>query len=160
MSDELYRPKINPELQKMAQTPLAQSLLYDLDLLPEQLASQEKMTVGLFAAYCRLEGVLMAFKAIEIQEESEPPMPERVDLDRIRELEGELAQARKEINRLRDNHPIGFHTYDFSKEEFPARPSVDSDASIYPLKGRVIFVTDDSGNLDLIETTAKGDENS
>jgi hypothetical protein len=47
------------------------SLLYDLDLLPEQLSAQEEMTIGLFAAYNRLEGVLLAFKAMELQEQHE-----------------------------------------------------------------------------------------
>ena len=66
---ELYRPELKQELLDVANKPDVQSLLYDLDLLPEQLLSQNEMTVGLFAAYCRLEGVLLAFKAMEIPEE-------------------------------------------------------------------------------------------
>jgi hypothetical protein len=67
MSD-LYRPELNHELLRWASTkPVIQSLLYDLDLLPEQLLAQKEMTVGLFAAYNRLEGVLIAFKAMEIE---------------------------------------------------------------------------------------------
>ena len=63
----LYRPGINEELLRtVAQKPIVVSLLYDIDLLPEQLASQENMTIGLFAAYNRLEGILLAFKALEM----------------------------------------------------------------------------------------------
>lgn len=64
---ELYRPELNKELlATVGKRPEVVSLLYDLDLLPEQLASQEKLTLGLFAAYNRLEGVLLAFKAMEL----------------------------------------------------------------------------------------------
>lgn len=61
----LYRPELHKELIALANKPIVQSLLYDLDLLPEQLISQKEMTIGLFAAYNRLEGVLLAFKAQE-----------------------------------------------------------------------------------------------
>jgi len=65
MSD-LYRPELHHELLRWASAkPAIQSLLYDLDLLPEQLIAQKEMTVGLFAAYNRLEGILIAFKAME-----------------------------------------------------------------------------------------------
>jgi len=47
---------------------MAQSLLYDLDLLPEQLASQENLTLGLFGAYNRLEGILLALAAMDMVE--------------------------------------------------------------------------------------------
>ena len=47
--------------------PIVLNLLYDTDLLPEQLDSQAEMTVGLFAAYSRLEGILLAFKYLEFQ---------------------------------------------------------------------------------------------
>ena len=65
---ELYRPTINKALMEVANKPIVSSLLYDLDLTPEQLISQKEMTIGLFAAYNRLEGVLLAFKAMELQE--------------------------------------------------------------------------------------------
>lgn len=64
----LYRPELKKELLAMAHKPIVTSLLYDLDLMPEQLKSQENLTIGLFAAYNRLEGVLLAFKAMELQE--------------------------------------------------------------------------------------------
>jgi hypothetical protein len=57
----LYRPKLNNELLELVNKPIVQSLLYDLDLLPEQLSSQKELTIGLFAAYNRLEGILIAF---------------------------------------------------------------------------------------------------
>lgn len=63
---ELYRPVLNKELLSIVSRPIIQSLLYDLDLLPEQLISQKEMTIGLFAAYNRLEGILLAFKAMDI----------------------------------------------------------------------------------------------
>jgi hypothetical protein len=68
---DLYRPQLNRELLKQTNKPPVVSLLYDLDLLPEQLSAQEEMTIGLFAAYNRLEGVLLAFKAMELQEQHE-----------------------------------------------------------------------------------------
>lgn len=68
---ELYRPVLNKELLKLVNKPIVQSLLYDLDLLPEQLISQQEMTTGLFRAYCRLEGILMAFKAMEMNDEDD-----------------------------------------------------------------------------------------
>jgi hypothetical protein len=64
---ELYRPELKKELLSIANRPLILSLLYDAELLPEQLISQKKMTVGLFAAYNRLEGVLLAFKYLDAQ---------------------------------------------------------------------------------------------
>jgi hypothetical protein len=67
---ELYRPTLNKALLEVTRKPLVQSLLYDLDLLPEQLLSQKEMTVGLFAAYNRLEGVLLAFKCMELEAEA------------------------------------------------------------------------------------------
>ena len=64
---KLYRPEINQDLLRLVnEKPMVQSILYDLNLFPEQLASQEKMTVRLFAAYNRLEGILLAFKAMEM----------------------------------------------------------------------------------------------
>jgi len=66
---DLYRPELNIELLKVAQKPIVLSLLYDLDLMPEQLPAQKELTIGLFAAYNRLEGVLLAFKAMELVEE-------------------------------------------------------------------------------------------
>lgn len=63
---ELYRPVLNKELLSIVSRPIIQSLLYDLNLLPEQLISQKEMTIGLFAAYNRLEGILLAFKAMDI----------------------------------------------------------------------------------------------
>ena len=68
---ELYRPELKKELLAVTKKPVVQSLLYDLDLLPEQLDSQEELTVGLFGAYNRLEGILLAFKAMELMEEKE-----------------------------------------------------------------------------------------
>jgi hypothetical protein len=68
---ELYLPVLNKELLKLVSKPIIQSLLYDLDLLPEQLISQKEMTIGLFRAYCRLEGFLMAFKAMEMSDEGD-----------------------------------------------------------------------------------------
>ncbi len=66
----LYRPELNRELLfTVGRKPEVISLLYDLNLLPEVLISQEKMTVRLFAAYNRLEGVLLAFKAMEMLEQ-------------------------------------------------------------------------------------------
>jgi hypothetical protein len=65
---ELYRPELNPALMAMVNKPIVQSLLYDADLLPEQLSSQKEMTIGLFAAYNRLEGVLLAFKYLEMSD--------------------------------------------------------------------------------------------
>lgn len=64
---ELYRPKLNKQLLDLASLPIVRNLLYDADLLPEQLISQKEITVGLFAAYNRLEGVLLAFKYLETQ---------------------------------------------------------------------------------------------
>lgn len=64
--NELYRPNLNKELLKLTEHPIALSKLYDLDLLPEQLFSQEEMTVGLFAAYNRLEGFLLGLKVMEL----------------------------------------------------------------------------------------------
>jgi hypothetical protein len=67
---ELYRPELNKELlATVGRRPEVVSLLYDLDLLPEQLASQD-LTLRLFAAYNRLEGVLLAFEAMELIEAS------------------------------------------------------------------------------------------
>jgi hypothetical protein len=65
---ELYRPELNKQLFTVLHKPIVQSLLYDLDLLPEQLIAQKELTIGLFAAYNRLEGVLLAFKAMEMEE--------------------------------------------------------------------------------------------
>ena len=65
--EELYRPTLKKELMSIANRPIVQSLLYDADLLPEQLRSQKDLTIGLFAAYNRLEGVLLAFKYLELQ---------------------------------------------------------------------------------------------
>ena len=67
----LYRPGLNKELAALSRKPIVLSLLYDLDLLPEQLESQEELTLGLFAAYNRLEGVLLAFKTMELVAENE-----------------------------------------------------------------------------------------
>jgi hypothetical protein len=64
---ELYRPQLKEELLELVHKPIIQNLLYDADLLPEQLSAQKEMTVGLFAAYNRLEGVLLAFKYLELQ---------------------------------------------------------------------------------------------
>lgn len=69
---ELYRPVISKALYDMVDKPIVLSILYDLDLLPEQLESQKEMTIGLFSAYCRLEGFLLAFKAMEIVKEDKP----------------------------------------------------------------------------------------
>lgn len=69
MAVEFYRPKLNKELLVLSYKPIVQNLLFDLDLLPEQLSAQKEMTVGLFAAYNRLEGVLLAFKAMEMNQE-------------------------------------------------------------------------------------------
>ena len=66
MSD-LYRPVLDKVLLSLVNEPIIQSLLYDYDLLPEQLLSQKEMTIGLFEAYNRLEGVLLAFKYIDFQ---------------------------------------------------------------------------------------------
>jgi hypothetical protein len=66
MSD-LYRPVLNKELLDLVRKPIIQSLLYDSNMLPEQLSSQKEMTIGLFEAYNRLVGVLLAFKYIDIQ---------------------------------------------------------------------------------------------
>lgn len=64
----LYRPTLNAQLlAQIKDCPFLLSLLYDLDLLPEQLASQNEMTVGLFAAYNRLEGILLCYKAMEMK---------------------------------------------------------------------------------------------
>jgi hypothetical protein len=71
MSVELYRPEISKALLKFAEAPIAQSVLYDLDFLPEQLNSQKNLTIGLFAAYNRLEGFLLAFAAMDLYKESE-----------------------------------------------------------------------------------------
>lgn len=65
---ELYRPELNKELLNLVRKPVIQGALYDLDLLPEQLSSQKEVTIGLFAAYNRLEGFLLAFKTMELQE--------------------------------------------------------------------------------------------
>jgi hypothetical protein len=63
---QLYRPKLNESLLVLTRNNSEViNLLYDLDLLPEQLISQKEMTVSLFAAYCRLEGLLIAFKYLE-----------------------------------------------------------------------------------------------
>ena len=64
---ELYRPELKRALMEIVRQPIIQSLLYDADLLPEQLRSQKEMTIGLFAAYNRLEGVLLAFKYLNLQ---------------------------------------------------------------------------------------------
>lgn len=65
---KLYRPEIKKELRDIvAGNGLVVSLLYDADLLPEQLAAQKELTLGLVEAYNRLEGVLLAFKYIELQ---------------------------------------------------------------------------------------------
>ena len=64
---DLYRIELNKELLGIANRPIVQNLLYDADLLPEQLLSQKELTIGLFAAYNRLEGVLLAFKYLELQ---------------------------------------------------------------------------------------------
>jgi hypothetical protein len=37
--------------------------------MPEQLSAQKEMTIGLFAAYNRLEGILLAFKAMELEDD-------------------------------------------------------------------------------------------
>ena len=63
---ELYRPELKKALLELVNQPAILNLLYDADLLPEQLASQKRMTVGLFAAYNRLEGILLAFKYLQI----------------------------------------------------------------------------------------------
>ena len=63
----LYRPELKKELLSIVSVPIVQSLLYDADLLPEQLMSQKKITLGLVEAYNRLEGVLLAFKYLELQ---------------------------------------------------------------------------------------------
>ena len=65
--NELYRPQLRRELLEFVRKPIIQNLLYDADLLPEQLKAQKEMTLGLFAAYYRLEGVLLAFKYLELQ---------------------------------------------------------------------------------------------
>lgn len=65
MSVELYRPELKKALLEVVNHPIVLSLLYDADLLPEQLLSQKELTIGLFAAYNRLEGVLLAFKYLE-----------------------------------------------------------------------------------------------
>lgn len=67
-TNELYRPELKSQLLSLTNKPVIWSLLYDADLLPEQLESQREMTVGLFAAYNRLEGVLLAFKYMEMVE--------------------------------------------------------------------------------------------
>ena len=72
---ELYRPILKKELLALVNISVIQSLLYDADLLPEQLISQEKMIIGLFAAYNRLEGILLAFKYLEIQGMFPPEAP-------------------------------------------------------------------------------------
>ena len=64
---ELYRPDLRNELLSMVNEPIVFSLLYDADLLPEQLSSQKNLTIGLFAAYNRLEGILLAFKYLKSQ---------------------------------------------------------------------------------------------
>jgi hypothetical protein len=64
---ELYRPELKAELLELVRKPIVQNLLYDADLLPEQLLAQKEMTVGLFAAYNRLEGILLAFKYLEVR---------------------------------------------------------------------------------------------
>jgi hypothetical protein len=58
---------LKAELLELVRKPIVQNLLYDADLLPEQLSAQKKMTVGLFAAYNRLEGILLAFKYLEVR---------------------------------------------------------------------------------------------
>jgi len=65
---KLYRIKLHKQLLTVANNPIVQSVLYDLDLLPEQLESQKEMTVRLFAAYNRLEGILLAFKIMEVRD--------------------------------------------------------------------------------------------
>ena len=65
---ELYRPEIHKELLDIANTPIMQNLLYDLDLLPEQLEAQKEMTIGLFAAYNRMQGILIAFKYLQLEQ--------------------------------------------------------------------------------------------
>lgn len=64
---EISRPELNHALMDMVSKPIVQSLLYDSDLLPEQLESQKEFTVGILSAYSRLEGVLLAFKYLEVQ---------------------------------------------------------------------------------------------
>lgn len=64
---ELYRPEINEELLELTRKPIVLSPLYDVDLMPEQLSAQKEITIGLFAAYNRLEVVLLAFKYLEFQ---------------------------------------------------------------------------------------------
>jgi hypothetical protein len=51
------------------ENPTIVRLMYDLDLMPEQLSAQKEMTIGLFAAYNRLEGILLAFKAMELDDD-------------------------------------------------------------------------------------------
>lgn len=52
--------------------PALLSLLYDLDLLPEQLLSQDEKTPGLMKAYHRLYGVLYAYQAFRDMPPREP----------------------------------------------------------------------------------------
>ncbi len=52
--------------------PALLSLLYDLDLLPEQLLSQADKTPGLIKAYHRLYGVLYAWQAAKMALAHEP----------------------------------------------------------------------------------------
>lgn len=68
--EALKRPTINKELMAITKKPIVQSLLYDLDLLPEQLMSQQEVTPGLVRAYYRLDGILMTLKAMELYEEA------------------------------------------------------------------------------------------
>ena len=52
-------------------TPFLQSLLYDFDLLPEQLLSQTNFTEGLVRAWARLEGIMICYKAMKEVENAE-----------------------------------------------------------------------------------------
>lgn len=52
--------------------PALMSLLYDLDLLPEQLLAQDEKTPGLMKAYHRLYGVLYAYQAFRDLPPREP----------------------------------------------------------------------------------------
>jgi len=61
---EWERPEFPKEVLQYVNThPHLLSLLYDLDLLPEQLGSQDEVTTGLKTAYFRFADVFMAFKA-------------------------------------------------------------------------------------------------
>lgn len=96
---DLYRPELNKELLLIARKPIVVSILYDLNLLPEQLSSQEKLTRGLFAAYNRLEGVLLAFKAAELMEDQ---LCNQLAVAKERKEKAEVLseERRKSINKL------------------------------------------------------------